>query len=126
MKTVYTMKFKGKLPCLNDYTRACRGSQFAGAQMKRENEEMLGWQMEWQRCGLKIEKPCIVHFRWYEKDRRRDADNIAFAKKFVLDALVTAGILKGDSQKYVVGFTDEIVVADEYGVKVTMEEVEEE
>lgn len=34
---------------------------------------------------------------------RRDADNVESAKKFVLDALVSAGILQNDAPKYVVG-----------------------
>lgn len=35
---------------------------------------------------------------------------MAFAKKFILDALVKAGILAGDGRKNVVGFSDEFHV----------------
>ena len=72
-----------------------------------------------------FEKPVHVYFAWVEPNRRRDIDNIAFAHKFILDGLVDAGVLKGDSQKYVTGFVDlfrvdkdnphvSILITDEY------------
>ena len=41
-----------------------------------------------------------------EENKKRDLDNICFAKKFILDALVKANVLKNDTHNYVVGFTD--------------------
>lgn len=41
---------------------------------------------------------CTVHF--FEDSMRRDDDNVISGLKFVLDGLVTAGILKDDSPKY--------------------------
>ena len=41
-----------------------------------------------------------------EKFCPRDRDNIAFAKKFIMDALVECGILKDDSWNRVVSYTD--------------------
>jgi len=52
----------------------------------------------------------FVTFAWHEPNRRRDADNVAFAKKFILDALVGLGVLPDDSRKYVTGFADEFHV----------------
>ncbi len=41
------------------------------------------------------------------KNRRRDLDNISsFGRKVVQDALVSAGVLKDDGWKHVVGFSD--------------------
>ena len=37
-----------------------------------------------------------IEYTWYEADRRRDKDNIAFAKKFINDALVECGVLPND------------------------------
>jgi Holliday junction resolvase RusA-like endonuclease len=37
---------------------------------------------------------------FYEDSMRRDDDNVISGLKFVLDGLVTAGILKDDSPKY--------------------------
>lgn len=51
-------------------------------------------------------------------------DNIAFAKKFILDALVKKGVLKDDGWKWVKGFTDEFFVDKKNPrVEVEMEEV---
>ena len=51
----------------------------------------------------------MVRFEYHEKSKRRDADNIASAKKFILDALVEMGVLPDDSRKYVKGFYDVII-----------------
>lgn len=50
-----------------------------------------------------------MRFYWHERTKKRDADNIAFAKKFILDALVKMRVLEDDSRKYVKGFYDTIV-----------------
>ena len=39
-------------------------------------------------------------FRWHVKSRH-DSDNIAFAKKYVLDGMVKAGVLENDNPKCV-------------------------
>lgn len=52
-------------------------------------------------------------FVWYEPNQKRDKDNIAFAKKFILDALQEAGTLTGDGWSQVVGFSDEFHVDKE-------------
>lgn len=57
-----------------------------------------------------FEKPVYIDFRWYEENTRRDKDNIAFAKKFILDALVELGILQGDGWKWMTGFSDSFFI----------------
>lgn len=47
-----------------------------------------------------------LRFAWYCRNRRRDPDNIASAKKFILDGLVTAGVLPDDSWKWIASFND--------------------
>lgn len=54
-----------------------------------------------------FENPIIIHFLWIEENKRRDYDNVAFAKKFILDAMQEQGKLKNDDRKHVVGFSDE-------------------
>lgn len=51
----------------------------------------------------------MLRFEWHERTKKRDADNIASAKKFILDALVKMRVLPDDSRKFVKGFTDVIV-----------------
>lgn len=65
----------------------------------------------------------MVRFEWHERTKKRDADNIASAKKFVLDALVKSGVLEDDSRKYVKGFYDKIVDDKEDFVIVELVEV---
>ena len=43
------------------------------------------------------------------KTRRRDADNIASAKKYILDAMQHMNVIPNDNRKIVTGFTDEII-----------------
>ena len=54
--------------------------------------------------------PVIIKYKWYSPNSRKDVDNIAFAKKFINDGLVIAGILENDSRKFVAGFTDEFFI----------------
>lgn len=50
-------------------------------------------------------------YNWYEKDRRRDKDNVSgFGRKVIQDALVKAKILKNDGWKDIDGFSDKFYV----------------
>lgn len=107
-----------RLPGLNEYIRVCRQNRYAGAEFKRKWDKQIGPYVS----RLKRPENVVrIHFTWYEPNHRRDVDNIAFAKKFILDALVERGILKDDSPKYVCGFTDEFA----YGGEKVMVEIEE-
>ena len=65
----------------------------------------------------------MVRFEWHERTKKRDADNIASAKKFILDALVKMQVLEDDSRKFVKGFYDVIVDDKTDFVKVELIEV---
>jgi Holliday junction resolvase RusA-like endonuclease len=47
---------------------------------------------------------------WYCKNKRKDTDNIAVGKKFILDGMVEAGVIKNDGWKEVLGFRDSFYV----------------
>lgn len=100
------------MPSLNEYTAACRSNAYQGAKFKAEVEEVIGWAI---RRGLtskslqKVSGAVMVRFEWHERTKKRDADNIASAKKFILDALVKMRVLPDDSRKYVKGFYDTII-----------------
>ncbi|WP_302419996.1 hypothetical protein [uncultured Megasphaera sp.] len=57
----------------------------------------------------RIDKAKIV-FRWIEPNRRRDKDNVAFAKKFILDSLQEVGIIKNDGWDEIISFRDEFYI----------------
>ena len=108
-----TLKIQGTLANLNDYTKACRTNRFLGAEMKKKMESIVASHIFQQLDGIRFDEPVVLSFRWFEPNRKRDLDNIAFAKKFVLDALVKEGVLANDGWEWVKGFTDEFFVDKE-------------
>ena len=122
--TTYTFSVPDKLPGLNEYTKACRSNAFAGAKMKKDTEELIRWQIRAQLGkaingkSLPAKRPVKIYFRWSEAGRLRDKDNIAFAKKFILDAMVAEGVIYDDKWDYVDGFEDSFFKAKRYGVTV--------
>lgn len=111
-----------KLPSLNDYTSACRTSKYTGAQMKAKYERLIGLYLTQM---PKWYKPIKIHFLWIEGNKRRDKDNIVFAKKFILDAMVKCGKLQDDNRHYVVGFTDDFAYGNTTKVIIKIEEIED-
>ncbi|MCI8620608.1 MAG: RusA family crossover junction endodeoxyribonuclease [Clostridia bacterium] len=108
---------------LNEYTNQNRRNRYAGASAKKKEQEYIMWCIREQLDNIKINKPVRAIFTWIEENKKRDYDNISFAKKFVLDALVQAGTLKDDNRKIVVGFEDKFEYADKSKVIVVLEEV---
>lgn len=120
----YTFTVPTKLPGLNEYTKACRSNAYVGAKMKRDAEDVIRWYIKAQ-LGKAIKAkrlppkaPVKIYFRWSEAGRLRDKDNIAFAKKFLLDAMVAEGVIYDDKWDYVDGFEDSFFKAKRYGVTV--------
>lgn len=111
---------KGTLPALNDYIAAMNLGRHAGNDMKAEAVRSVGWfaRQEVQQRPI-WSYPLRITFTWVESNRRRDKDNIAFAKKFILDALQPfhqklnpygVGIIDGDGWKHIDGFDDRFAV----------------
>ena len=92
-----------KFPSLNQYINECRKNKFAGAKMKKQ----IQYDISFFIARLpRFENPIKINFKWVEDNKRRDLDNVAFAKKFILDALVENGKLKDDNRRFVTAFTD--------------------
>lgn len=51
-------------------------------------------------------KKIWINFIWIEPDRKRDPDNIAAAKKFILDGMILAGLIKNDGWNEIAGWID--------------------
>lgn len=109
-----------KLPSCNDYINACRRNKYAGAEMKRKTEEKI---IRYLDQLPEYTNPLKIKFTWVEENKRRDLDNICFAKKFILDALVKAGKLKDDNRKIVTAFEDNFEYGDEAKVILEIREV---
>ena len=119
----YKFEINKRLIGLNEYTNANRYNKYAGAKQKKDEQNFIKICIQQQLGNLKIEKPVVGTFTWIEENKRRDLDNICFAKKFILDSLVELGILKDDNRKMVCGFIDKFEYAEKSKVIVELEEV---
>lgn len=119
-KAFYRCEIPMKLPSCNSYINACRLNRYAGAKMKSETEEQIGIFVS---KLPHFENPIKIKFIWIEDNKRRDLDGICFGKKFILDAMVKAGVLTDDNRKFVTAFTDEFQYAKEAKVVLEIEEV---
>lgn len=101
----------GRLPGLNEYIAACRRNQYAGGKMKKTDQNLVSWHIRQQLRDRRITGPVRMVYRWYEKDRRRDLDNIAsYGRKIIQDALVSCRILPDDGWNYITGFEDNFFI----------------
>ena len=68
-----------------------------------------------------VQHPVTIHYVWYEPNRRRDPSNVAAGKKLIEDALIRAGILKGDGWRDIVEISDHFLIDKKKpGVLVTL------
>lgn len=103
-----------RLPSLNEYVDTCRTNRYQGARGKKDTEHAIMWVLP--KC--KIDCQVLFEFIWYEQKKNRDKDNVAFAKKYILDAMQKSGMLPNDNNKYVMGFQDSFVYGEGDKVKV--------
>lgn len=114
-----------KFITLNEYINKCKQSRgnYSPAQMyKGKMDAVIAFYCK-QGKVRPINKPFKMHCIWYEETARRDPDNVAFAKKFILDGMQKAKILKNDNSRLVKGFMDSFVYGE--GQKVVVEIYEE-
>jgi|ERR1035437_1318899 hypothetical protein len=101
---------KGELCDFNTFQNATRMNKFVGSKIKKEQTELVYWACKEQKAKEVKVYPHIIIYKWFSKDNRKDIDNVAFAKKFINDGLVMAGVLKGDGRKFINGFMDEFYI----------------
>ena len=111
-----------KLPSLNEYVNMCRSNRYQAASFKKRIEEEI---ILFLSKMPKYVNPIKITFTWVEGNKKRDYDNICFAKKFILDAMVKAGKLKDDNRKCVTAFTDKFAQGTHTRVILEIEEVPE-
>lgn len=101
----------GRLDNLNDYIRAIDVNRHEGSKLKKKNQNKVIAEIYEQLGRLRIKKPVVMRYRWYEKDRRRDLDNISsFGRKVIQDALVSTQVIENDGWKEIRGFSDEFYI----------------
>jgi Holliday junction resolvase RusA-like endonuclease len=99
--------YKLIIPCeltdLNTYINAERTHRYRAADIKKDMTQI---------CTLYAKKlnsikgMVNIKITWYCKNQKKDPDNIAFAKKFILDGLVKAGVLENDGWNSILSFED--------------------
>ena len=111
---MFKLVIPGRLPGLNEYIAAERTSRYKAAAMKRECEALvLPAARRSLRKWRQTDKPVIMRYTWYEKDRRRDMDNISSYGRY----------LRGDGWECIAGFADGFAV-DRKNPRVEVEIVE--
>ena len=107
-----TVIVEGRFPGQNELVAMNRNGWHRGAGLKKDYTE---WGRVYFSNALRsgcvpITEEADLDIIWYEKDRRRDHDNILAGLKFILDGAVAAGFLPDDSQKYIGTIHSEIRV----------------
>lgn len=113
-----------KIIGLNDYITINRTNKYKASKMKNEIENNIIICIKAAKIKH-IKRPVFICFTWYEKTRRRDKDNVRFAKKFILDALQKAQVLENDNNDFIVGFLDNFIYGNEQKVKVEIFDCDE-
>jgi len=105
------------LPSLNEYIGKINRNRFGGNVFKQHIEDNIMWCLK--KVKHKVTSPSLISFTWYEQTYKRDKDNVASAKKYILDAMQKADILPNDNNKFIAGFQDHFVYKQ--GNKVVIE-----
>lgn len=117
MKIILRCQFRfrkkphNRFPTLNEYIDCERGSTIAAAAMKKKCTEQVKEQCLSQQIES-VEGKVDLLFEWHSSTRH-DPDNVAFAKKFILDGLQAAGVLENDNRKFIGTMADEVVNDDD-------------
>jgi hypothetical protein len=121
---IFKYVFKGSFISLNEYINYERMQKYIAASIKKRETERVYYEALSQKKG-QVNKKIFIVFHWFVKDKKKDKDNIAFAKKFILDGLVLAKVLKNDGFDEIEGFLDFFSVdPKDERVEVTLIEVD--
>ena len=114
----YYVKIPLRLPSLNEFiakTKIHNRDWNAGNELKRMVQSQIRYFL---RDVPKITEPITIDFIWHEQNKKRDPDNICFAKKFILDAMQEMNIIQNDNWEFVSGgFSDKFVCDGKFEVE---------
>lgn len=114
----------GRLPDLNKCVKAAYAWRGGFNKLKKDVETEIRWQITSRHNHCKFNNPVHITYSWYEPNRKRDKDNICFAKKFINDALVSLQILQDDGWNNIDSFTDVFLIDKKKPrVEITIKEI---
>jgi len=113
------MRIEHKFTTLNKFINAERSNRYIGAKIKKRETNIAYLAL---RGSPKLNTPCKLRFTWHCADKRSDLDNIAFSKKYILDAMIQANIIENDNMKNIIGFEDVLVFSDKWSVEIEVYE----
>lgn len=107
----------GSFPSLNEFIDANRrgkGNWNKGNSMKQYDQITICKLLRSQFKKLHIKNKVYIQYRFFEKNKRRDLDNVSgYFHKVFQDALVQCGIIENDNWQHIIGFSDEFFVDGE-------------
>ena len=109
----YKFVVHGEVTDFNTYSTAERTHRNVAADLKFYETNRVRMEARDQKIGVCEKYPLEVHFHWYLPNKKKDPDNIARAKKFILDGLQVAGFLKNDGWAQIAGFRDSFHIDSE-------------
>lgn len=123
MGRLFQVFIPGELPGRNESEWAARLHHMAGAGMKRKHTNRVAAVCrQGCDCAWVPMDRFVLHVEFRMKSRRKDPDNILGGLKYLLDGLVTAGVVRGDRWANVLGIYPTWTVDKERpGVKVIIE-----
>lgn len=115
-----------KFTSLNEFINQNRTTKYYGNKTKQAETNIV--QLIARNHPPITEYPIKMKFTWVIKNRGKDLDNVAFAKKYILDGLTKAKVLQNDNLTKIVAFEDiAVITKDEHkqGVYIEIEKAEE-
>ena len=103
---VFVVELAGQFPGLNEVIARAKLHWGVYAALKKEYSSWVLLQAPRAGRNPAREYSVGVVIDWYCRDRRRDPDNIASGKKFILDGLVAARVLRNDGWANIRYFED--------------------
>ena len=121
----YTFFVPRRLPTMNEIIGAAKVGYHTYREMKKEYTELVAGTigLTFRFRKLNIKRKVWISLVFVEKNKRYDPDNIVAAKKFILDGIVKAGMLKKDGWAEIAGFTETWEVGKEPGIWVEVREI---
>ena len=110
-----------ELPDMNEIIKVSKSHFAAYAKLKKDATEIV-------RCSClrlpEIKNKARFRITYYCKNKRKDIDNIAVAKKFIFDGLIAGKKIKNDGWNEIIGWEEEFYVDKENPrIEIEIEEV---